>query len=378
MRTHQMMRFRSVEQPLAIQIFGYDELRMRWAAEIAEEAGATFVDINCGCPAKKVVNGGGGSNLLRDLPQLRKILTEVKRAISIPMTVKIRAGWDEKSINAVETAKLIEDCGASMVTLHGRTRVQGYRGLADWDLVREIKKNVSIPVSGSGDILSPEDVLNRFDSTGCNAVHIGRTAIANPYIFRQTWDVMNGREQYQPSVHEMHSLLLEYLDHLVGKLLAALKSEGLDENTIVFFIGDNGTGGEGKATLTELGIALRVLGVAMMGEVADAVRLVGDKERPRQEQLRHDGIQAAVLEEEVMRAFVHENGQRMLSRANPHNDEREEDRMQEALIKDDGQDDADPFCRDRNRASQRVDRRELPDHRRRETRRNVPGVGICL
>ena len=100
MRTHEMMRFAPEERPIAIQIFGFDEVRMRWAAEIAEEAGADFVDINCGCPAKKVVNGGGGSNLLRDLPQLKKILTEVKRAISIPMTVKSRAGWDDKSITA--------------------------------------------------------------------------------------------------------------------------------------------------------------------------------------------------------------------------------------------------------------------------------------
>ena len=102
---------------------------MRWAAEIAQEAGADFVDINCGCPAKKVVNGGGGSNLLRDLPQLRKILTEVKRAITVLMTVKIRAGWDEQSINCVEVAKLIEDCGGAMVTLHGRTRAAGLQGL---------------------------------------------------------------------------------------------------------------------------------------------------------------------------------------------------------------------------------------------------------
>src|SRR4029453_1048822 len=99
LRSHEMMRFTPEQRPLAIQIFGYDEVRMRWAAEIAEEAGADFVDVNCGCPAKKVVNGGGGSNLLRDLPQLRKILTEVKRAITVPMTVKIRAGWDEQSIN---------------------------------------------------------------------------------------------------------------------------------------------------------------------------------------------------------------------------------------------------------------------------------------
>jgi nifR3 family TIM-barrel protein len=214
MRSHEMMRFAPQERPIAIQIFGYDEVRMRWAAEIAEEAGADFVDINCGCPAKKVVNGGGGSNLLRDLPQLKKILLAVKSSISLPMTVKIRAGWDEKTINCVEVAKLIEDCGASMVTLHGRTRVQGYRGFANWDLVQEIRRNVSIPVSGSGDILSPQDAMRRFDETGCNAVHIGRAAIANPYIFRQTWETMNGLAPYQPSPRELHELLIEYLGNL--------------------------------------------------------------------------------------------------------------------------------------------------------------------
>ncbi len=214
MRSHEMMKFTPEQRPLAIQIFGYDEVRMRWAAEIAQEAGADFVDINCGCPAKKVINGGGGSNLLRDLPQLKKILTEVKQAITIPMTVKIRAGWDDKTINCVEVAKLIEDCGGSMVTLHGRTRVQGYRGLADWDLVREIKRNVSIPVSGSGDILVPEDALRRFDETGCDAVHIGRGAIANPYIFRQTWETMNGLTPYQPGPREMHEVLLLFRDYL--------------------------------------------------------------------------------------------------------------------------------------------------------------------
>jgi tRNA-dihydrouridine synthase B len=218
MRSHEMMRFHPEERPIAIQIFGYDEVRMRWAAEIAEEAGADFVDINCGCPARKVVHGGGGSNLLRDLPQLKKILTEVKRAITVPMTVKIRAGWDDKSINCVEVAKLIEDCGGQMVTLHGRTRVQGYRGFADWDLVREIKQNVTIPVSGSGDILTPADAMRRFDETGCNAVHIGRGAIANPYIFRQTWETMNGLDPYQPTPREMHELLLLFRDYLRGHM----------------------------------------------------------------------------------------------------------------------------------------------------------------
>ncbi|MCI0336058.1 MAG: tRNA dihydrouridine synthase DusB [Acidobacteria bacterium] len=214
LRSHEMMRYKPEERPIAIQIFGYDIERMRWGAEIAEEAAADFVDINCGCPAKKVVNGGGGSNLLRDLPQLKKILTEVKRAISIPMTVKIRAGWDDKTINCIEVAKLIEDCGGAMITLHGRTRVQGYKGWANWDLVREIKNNVSIPVSGSGDIVKPEEAMRRFEETGADAVHIGRGAISNPYIFRQTWEAMNGLPRYQPPPREMHELLLEFRDNL--------------------------------------------------------------------------------------------------------------------------------------------------------------------
>lgn len=214
LRSHEMMRFTPEERPIAIQIFGHDEVRMRWAAEIAEEAGADFVDINCGCPAKKVVNGGGGSNLLRDLPQLKKILLAVKSSISLPMTVKIRAGWDDNSINCIEVAKLIEDCGGAMVTLHGRTRVQGYKGFARWDLVQQIKTAVSIPVSGSGDILTPRHAMKRFAETGCDAVHIGRAAIANPYIFRQTWEAMHGQESYQPTPQEMHNLLLEYLDYL--------------------------------------------------------------------------------------------------------------------------------------------------------------------
>src|SRR6185295_2461985 len=124
--THRMMRFLPEERPLSIQIFGHDEERMAMAAELIEEAGADIVDINCGCPAKKVVKGGGGSSLLRDLPQLEKILRRVRRAVAIPLTMKIRTGWDDDSINAVGVARLIEECGGKMVAIHGRTRMQGY------------------------------------------------------------------------------------------------------------------------------------------------------------------------------------------------------------------------------------------------------------
>jgi tRNA-dihydrouridine synthase B len=218
LRTHRMMRFLPEERPISIQIFGYNEERMAAAAEIVEEAGADIVDINCGCPAKKVVKGGGGSSLLRDLPQLEKILRRVRRAVSIPLTVKIRTGWDENSINAVEVARLIEDCGGQMVAIHGRTRMQGYSGLANWDVIAAVKRAVSIPVVGCGDVTSAEDALSRFNQTGVDAVMIGRGAIANPWIFRQTWELMRGKPPYQPSLVEKHRVLHRYYELLRGQM----------------------------------------------------------------------------------------------------------------------------------------------------------------
>src|SRR3982750_3439241 len=145
LKTHRMMKFLPEERPLSIQIFGYDDERMAAAAELIEEAGGDIVDINGGCPAKKVVKGGGGSSLLRDLPQLEKILRRVRRAVSIPLTMKIRTGWGDSAINAVEVARLIEDCGGNMVAIHGRTRMQGYSGQANWDVIAAVKRAVSIP-----------------------------------------------------------------------------------------------------------------------------------------------------------------------------------------------------------------------------------------
>lgn len=214
LRTHRMMRFLPEERPISIQIFGYNEDRMAAAAEIIEEAGADIVDINCGCPAKKVVKGGGGSSLLRDLPQLEKILKKVRRSVSIPMTVKIRIGWDENSINAVEVARLIEDCGGNMVAIHGRTRMQGYSGRANWDVIAQVKRSVSIPVVGCGDITTPQMALERLNQTGVDAVMIGRGAIANPWIFRQTRELMRGQIPYEPPLEEKHRVLHRYYELL--------------------------------------------------------------------------------------------------------------------------------------------------------------------
>src|SRR5262249_8364507 len=194
--------------------FGGQPERMRMAAEMAEEVGADIIDINCGCPAPKVVKHGGGSGLLRDLPRLETILKEIKNAITIPLTIKIRAGYSESTINAVETAKLAEDSGVEHIALHGRTKEQGYRGSADWDLVRAIKKAVSVPVSGSGDITTIQQAFDRFRETGCDGVLIGRGAMANPWIFRQIEDVINGRELFQPTLEDKRALLLEYFEML--------------------------------------------------------------------------------------------------------------------------------------------------------------------
>src|SRR5438046_8702604 len=153
---------------------------MRMVAEMAEEIGADILDINCGCPAPKVVKHGGGSGLLRDLPRLETILKEIKRAITIPLTIKIRAGYSDSTINAIETAKLAETCGVEHIALHGRTKEQGHRGAANWDLVQQIKEIVRIPVSGSGDVTTIDQAFARFPAPGCAEVLIAQGAMANP------------------------------------------------------------------------------------------------------------------------------------------------------------------------------------------------------
>lgn len=213
-KSKRQMRFYEDEHPFALQIFGGQPERMRMAAEMAEEVGVDILDVNCGCPAPKVVKHGGGSGLLRDHERLEQILTAIKKAITIPLTIKIRAGYFDHTINAVETAKLAEACGVEHIALHGRTKEQGYRGLANWDLVKQVKEAVSVPVSGSGDVTIIEQALTRFRETGCDGVLIGRGAMANPWIFRQIDETIKGREVFQPTLADKRALLLEYFTML--------------------------------------------------------------------------------------------------------------------------------------------------------------------
>ena len=213
-KSRRQMRFHEYERPFAVQIFGGQPERMRMAAELAEEVGADILDVNCGCPAPKVVKHGGGSGLLRDLPRLETILKEIKKAISIPLTVKIRAGFYDHTRNAVEVARMAEACGVEHIALHGRTKEQAYKGWADWDLVRQVKEVVRVPVSGSGDVVSVEGAFRRWRETNCDGILIGRGAMANPWIFRQVEDALAGREPYQPTLAEKKDVLLEYFELL--------------------------------------------------------------------------------------------------------------------------------------------------------------------
>ncbi len=211
-KSARQMRFAEEERPFAVQIFGGQPERMALGAEMAQEVGADILDINCGCPAPKVVKNGGGSGLLRDLPRLEIILKAIKKSITIPLTLKMRVGYSDSTINATEVAKMAEQCGVEHIQVHGRTKEQGYKGLANWDLIRAVKESVRVPVSGNGDITTIEYGLQKWRETGVDGILIGRGAMQNPWIFRQFDDALNGREIYQPDLAEKKAVLLEFFE----------------------------------------------------------------------------------------------------------------------------------------------------------------------
>src|SRR5262249_17848018 len=225
-RTFRYLYFAKDEHPISAQLFGSDPEVMGEAARYCQDLGFDIFDISFGCPVKKVVSCNGGSGLLRDLPLVEKILRTVRGALTIPLTMKFRAGWNDRELVAVRMAKLAEDCGLQAIALHPRTREQGYSGHADWTRIAEVKAAVKIPVIGNGDIVAPEDAMRMLDQTTCDAIMVGRAASSNPWIFRQIQDYAATGQYRVPSEDERYRIMRLYysmlMDHgspdAVGKM----------------------------------------------------------------------------------------------------------------------------------------------------------------
>ncbi|MCK4812458.1 MAG: tRNA dihydrouridine synthase DusB [Candidatus Marinimicrobia bacterium] len=213
-KTINYMRFSEMERPVGIQIFGHDpETLARSAQYIEENLKPDIIDLNFGCPVPKVVKRGAGSAILKDLDQLEKIAKWVTRAVSLPVTVKMRAGWDKGNIVAVEAAQRLEAVGISLITVHPRTSKQRYTGEADWSIIRDVKQAVSIPIIGNGDIKSPQDAKRMLDETGCDGIMIGRATMGKPWLFRDVLHYLStGKLLPEPTREEIAETFLKHLN----------------------------------------------------------------------------------------------------------------------------------------------------------------------
>ena len=219
-KTKLLLNVQGEERPVAAQIFGSDIEALKYAGEYVSKV-VDIVDINMGCPAPKIVKNGDGSRLLQNLDLVFQIAKEIVKSSKVPVTAKIRRGWDSKSVVAVETAKLLEEAGVSAITIHGRTREEYYLGKADWDIIKKVKENVKIPVIGNGDIKTKEDALRMFEQTNVDGIMIGRGAIGNPWIFEEIINYLQGKEQREITNSERLETIIEHIN-------LAIKEKGED------------------------------------------------------------------------------------------------------------------------------------------------------
>lgn len=217
-RTERMAAFSEEERPLGIQLFGSNPSSMAESARRAGELSPDFIDINFGCPVKKVVRSGGGSACMKDLPLMREIVSAVNEATELPVSMKIRAGWDEQHLNAPEAAGLAEEEGLAFVTVHGRSRTQFFQGRANLEIIRETKQAVSLPVVGNGDVVDADSYEAMIEKTGVDAVLVGRGCIGNPWVFQEIEARRQGRNWNAPLLEERVELILEHLSAKVENL----------------------------------------------------------------------------------------------------------------------------------------------------------------
>lgn len=241
MARHHQLDFLPEERPFTVQLSGNDPNLLANAARVVEQHGADILDINCGCPSPKVTGGGHGSALLKDLKKMEQVLRAVKQAVSIPVTLKFRAGWDDSNLNYLDTARMAESVGIAALALHPRTREQLYTGTADWSRLAEVKQVVSIPVIGSGDVKDAHDGLRRLREYGADGVMIGRGAMANPWIFQQIAQLRAGEPIFQPTPADKHALLTRYLDMCLQDMPERLALNKLKQLVGHFSIGMHGS-----------------------------------------------------------------------------------------------------------------------------------------
>lgn len=219
-RTLEYAEYTEEERPVAVQLFGGDPVKMAAAAQIVEGMGADIVDVNMGCPVPKIAKHNAGCSLMREPEHAAAVIRSMADAVRIPVTVKMRAGWDERSMNAPTLARMMEDAGASGLAVHGRTAAQSYSGTSDWELIAKVADGVTIPVFGSGDCVEPAQVLDRLRDGRVAGVLVGRGALRNPWIFAQASDLAEGRAPRHITAEERGRFLHEYIDLLLGERAA--------------------------------------------------------------------------------------------------------------------------------------------------------------